>query len=228
MKLLVIEDEPRMREAIEKGLRKAGFAVDSTALGAEGEELVARGNYDLVVLDIMLPDRDGTDICRNLRRRGIATPILLLTALAATDEKVDGLDAGADDYLTKPFKFVELISRIRAILRRGNPTEGRILTHRDLQLDLHTRRGKRGEEWFELPNKEFMLLELFLRNPGRVLTRQQIGEKIWDMNFDPSSNVVDVYVSSLRKRIDKGADRSLIRTLKGVGYRLDEGEADGD
>ncbi|MFT3787957.1 MAG: response regulator transcription factor [Tepidisphaeraceae bacterium] len=230
MRVLVVEDEPRMREALEAGLRQHGFAVDGTGFGEEGEALAAQeaGRYDLILLDIMLPDVDGTDVCRELRRRGVTTPILMLTALGATDEKVDGLDAGADDYLTKPFEFAELLSRIRAILRRGQATESRTLRFEDLELDLGTRQGRRGDRRFELSNKEFMLLEVLLRNPERVLTRQQIGEKVWDMNFDPASNVVDVYVAMLRKHVDRGFTKRLIRTVKGAGYRLSGRGNDGD
>ena len=220
MKLLVIEDEPRMRELLETGLRQQGFAVDATGLGVEGEAFAMQTAYDLIVLDVMLPDRDGTDVCRNLRKGGIATPVLMLTALAATDEKIDGLDAGADDYLTKPFEFPELVARIRAILRRGQPTESHALTYGDLELDLYTRRAVRAGKRIDLSNKEFMLLELLMRNPNRVLTRQLIGEKVWDMNFDPASNVIDVYIAMLRKQIDRDFPAALIHTVKGAGYRF--------
>ena len=220
MKLLVIEDEPRMRELLETGLRQQGFAVDATGLGVEGEAWAGKNSYDLIVLDVMLPDRDGTDVCRNLRKSGVATPVLMLTALAATDEKIDGLDAGADDYLTKPFEFPELVARIRAILRRGQPTESHALTYGDLELDLYTRRAVRAGKRIDLSNKEFMLLELLMRNPNRVLTRQLIGEKVWDMNFDPASNVIDVYIAMLRKQIDRDFPAPLIHTVKGAGYRF--------
>jgi DNA-binding response OmpR family regulator len=220
MKLLVIEDEPRMRELLETGLRQQGFAIDSTGLGVEGETWASRGVYDLVILDVMLPDRDGTDVCRNLRKSGVATPVIMLTALGATDEKIDGLDAGADDYLTKPFEFSELIARIRAILRRGQPTESHTLSYGGLELDLYTRRAVRDSKRIDLSNKEFMLLELLMRNPNRVLTRQQIGEKVWDMNFDPASNVIDVYIAMLRKQIDRDFPQPLIHTVKGAGYRF--------
>ena len=220
MKLLVIEDEPRMRESLETGLRQNGFEVESSGLGAEGEELAGKNDYDLIVLDVMLPDRDGTDICRNLRKAGHATPVLMLTALAATDEKIDGLDAGADDYLTKPFEFDELIARIRAILRRGQASESHTLRYSDLELDLYTRSATRAGTSFDLSNKEFMLLELLMRHPNRVLSRPFIGEKVWDMNFDPTSNVIDVYIAMLRKHVDHDFDQPLIHTVKGAGYRF--------
>ncbi|MDX2146387.1 MAG: response regulator transcription factor [Planctomycetota bacterium] len=220
MRALVIEDNPKMASAIERGLRENGYAVDTSGTGFEGEELAAGGQYDVVVLDLMLPDRDGVEVCRNLRRRSVKTPILMLTALSGTDDKISGLDAGADDYLTKPFEFEELLARLRALLRRGEASEGRFLECDDLKLDLYTRQAERGGNKVELSNKEFALLEYFMRNPNRVLSRTQIAEKVWDMNFDNGSNVIDVYVSGLRKKVDKGYPRSLIHTLKGAGYRF--------
>lgn len=220
MRVLVIEDNPKMAAAIQKGLREHGFAVDVSNTGFEGEELAASGSHDVILLDLMLPDRDGVDVCRNLRRRGIDVKIIMLTALGATQDKIQGLDAGADDYLVKPFEFEELLARIRALLRRGDASESRHLRCDDLELDLYTRVAKRAENSIDLSNKEFALLEYFMRNPNRVLSRTQIGEKVWDMAFEPSSNVVDVYVSSLRKKIDRGFERSLIHTIKGVGYRF--------
>lgn len=168
----------------------------------------------------MLPDRDGMEVCRNLRRRKVATPIVILTALSALEEKVDGLDAGADDYITKPFAFEELLARVRAILRRGEASEGRTLRCEDLELDLYTRTANRKGDAVELSNKEFSLLEFLMRHPNRVLSRSQIGQKVWDMNFEPSSNVIDVYISSLRRKIDRGYEPQLIHTIKGVGYRF--------
>lgn len=220
MRLLVIEDNPKMASAIEKGLRANGYAVDVSHSGFEGEDLACIESYDLIVLDLMLPDRDGVDVCRNLRRRCVETPVLMLTALSGTDDKVAGLDAGADDYLTKPFEFEELLARVRALLRRGEATEGRMLQCGDLELDLYTRTAKRGERVHELSNKEFALLEYLMRNPNRVLSRAQITEKVWDMNYESGSNVIDVYVSALRKKLDRGFDQELIHTIKGAGYRF--------
>jgi DNA-binding response OmpR family regulator len=220
MRVLIIEDNPKMAAALQKGLREHGFAPDVSHAGFDGEELASSGVYDLVVLDLMLPDRDGVEVCRNLRRRGIRSKILMLTALSATENKISGLDAGADDYLTKPFEFEELLARVRALLRRGDATESRFLRCENLELDLYTRVAKRSDQSVELSNKEYALLEYFMRNPNRVLSRTQIGEKVWDMNFEPSSNVVDVYVSALRKKIDRGHERELIHTVKGVGYRF--------
>ncbi|MEZ6235723.1 MAG: response regulator transcription factor [Phycisphaerales bacterium] len=220
MRVLVIEDNPKMAGGIQKGLRENGYAVDVCHTGYEGEDLAAAGEYDAVILDLMLPDRDGVEVCRNLRRRSFKSPILMLTALSGTDDKVGGLDAGADDYMTKPFEFEELLARLRALLRRGEATEGRTLKCDDLTLDLYTRVAERGEVKVELSNKEFALLEYLMRNPNRVLSRIQIGERVWDMNFEPGSNVIDVYVSSLRKKIDRGFERELIHTIKGAGYRF--------
>jgi len=220
MRILVIEDNPKMAAAIERGLRENGYAVDVAHTGFEGEDMASSGSYDLVLLDLMLPDRDGVDVCRMLRRRKVNTPVLMLTALSGTDDKVAGLDAGADDYLGKPFEFEELLARIRALLRRGEASEGRVLKYDDLELDLYTRKAKREELEFELSNREYTLLEYLMRNPNRVLSRSQIAEKVWDMNFEPGSNVIDVYVSALRKKIDRGFERPLLHTVKGAGYRF--------
>ena len=223
MKLLVVEDEPQIRQTLESGLRQQGFDVDATGLGVEGQDLAGANEYDLIVLDVMLPDRDGTEVCRNLRGAGNATPVIMLTALSATGEKVAGLEAGADDYLTKPFEFAELVARIRAILRRGNTAAveaSHTLKYGELELDLFSRRATRGDREIELSNKEFALLELLMRNPDRVLTRQSIGEKVWAVKFDPNSNVIDVYIAMLRKQIDKDFPEPMIHTIKGVGYRL--------
>ena len=220
MKLLVIEDEPRIRDLIQTGLRQNGFDVESTGLGIEGESLAMANEYDLILLDVMLPDRYGTEVCRNLRAAGNATPVLMLTALGATDEKIVGLDAGADDYLTKPFEFAELVARVRAILRRGQANESHTLKYNDLELDLFSRRATRGGKQWDLSNKEFLLLELLMRHPNRVLSRHFIGERVWEMNFDPTSNVIDVYIAMLRKQIDKDFPEPLIHTIKGAGYRF--------
>ena len=220
MRVLVIEDNPKMASAVKEGLREHGMAVDTVHTGYEGEELAASGVYDLILLDLMLPDRDGVDVCRNLRRRGVKSKIMMLTSLSTVEDKVAGLDVGADDYLTKPFRFEELLARMRALLRRGDASEARHLRCEDLELDLYTRVAKRGEQSVELTNREFALLEYFMRNPGRVLSRAQIGEKVWDMNFEVSSNVVDVQVSALRRKVDRGFSRELIHTVKGAGYRF--------
>jgi len=220
MRVLIVEDNPKMAGAIKKGLESHGFAADVSHSGYEGEDLAVIESYDLIILDLMLPDCDGVDVCRNLRRRSVDAPVIMLTALSGTDDKIAGLDAGADDYLTKPFEFEELLARIRALLRRGEATEGRILECDDLTLDLYTRVAKRADTEHELSNKEYALLEYLMRNQNRVLSRTQITEKVWDMNYEPGSNVIDVYISSLRKKIDRGFDRELIHTIKGAGYRF--------
>ncbi|MFO0860594.1 MAG: response regulator transcription factor [Phycisphaerales bacterium] len=220
MRVLVIEDNPKMARGIRTGLDEAGFSTEVSHSGAEGEDLAAGEQFDAIVLDLMLPDRDGMEVCRNLRRRKVATPILMLTALSATEDKVQGLDSGADDYLTKPFRFEELVARLRALLRRGQATEGKTLRCDDLELDLYSRRASRAGEHFDLPSREFTLLEYLMRNQNRVLSRVQIGEHVWELNFEPSSNVIDVYISTLRKKIDRPGLRPLIHTVKNAGYRF--------
>ncbi|HEX7009592.1 MAG TPA: response regulator transcription factor [Phycisphaeraceae bacterium] len=220
MRLLVIEDNPKMAVAIGKGLEEHGFSVDVSRQGYEAEELAAVESYDAIILDLMLPDRDGVQLCRNLRRRGVQTPVLMLTALSGTQDKINGLEAGADDYLTKPFDFDELVARIRALLRRARQWGDSVLRYADVEMDLARRQVTRAGRPVELTRKEFALLEYFLRNPERVLTRASIGEHVWDMNFDPFSNVIDVYVSMLRRKIDKPFERPLIHTVIGSGYVL--------
>lgn len=220
MRVLVVEDNPKMARGIQSGLQDSGFSVEVCHTGSDGEEFAASQPFDVIVLDLMLPDRDGLEVCRNLRRRKVTTPILVLTALATTENKVEGLDAGADDYLAKPFSFEELVARIRALLRRGQATEGKVLRCDDLELDLYTRRAKRGDSHWDLPAREFSLLEYLMRNQNRVLTRAQIGERVWELEFEPNSNVIDVYISALRKKIDRTSQRPLIHTIKNAGYRF--------
>ncbi len=220
MRVLIIEDNPKMATAIQRGLRESGYSADICASGLDGEEMAAKDQYDVVLLDLMLPDRDGVQVCRNLRRRGATARIVMLTALSGTRDKVEGLDAGADDYLPKPFELDELLARMRAVVRRGGAGESRVLRHEDLELDLYTRQATRGSERIELSNREFSMLEFLMRNPNRVVSRAQIGEFVWDMNFEPTSNIVDVYISSLRKKLDRGHPRELIHTIKGAGYRF--------
>lgn len=226
VRVLVVEDNPKMLAAISKGLAEHGFVADTTVSGRDGEEMAVSETYDAIVLDVMLPDHSGIDICKNLRRRSCATPVLLLTALSGTDDKVQGLDAGADDYLTKPFEFEELVARLRALLRRSTSTESATLTYEDVHLDLARQVVTRSDKQIELTRKELSLLEYFMRHPDRVLTRSSIGEHVWDMNFDPFSNVIDVYVSMLRKKLDKPFDRDLIHTVIGSGYRFGSVAAD--
>ena len=227
MRVLVVEDNPKMADAIRKGLAQHNYAVDVYDRGFDAEEVAAETRYDVIVLDLMLPDRDGLDVCRNLRRRGVATPILMLTALADTESKVAGLDAGADDYLTKPFEFEELVARIRTLMRRGQAVESGILKYGDLEYDLNQRRITRGGKTIRLSGKEIALLEFFMRNPDRVLARQTLVEKIWDTSYQPASNAIDVHVSSLRKKIDRDFDEAFIHTVVGAGYRFGRPHHDG-
>ena len=220
MRFLIIEDNPRMAEIIRMALAEQTYNSDIANSGYSGEEMAATGSYDGIILDLMLPDHDGVQVCRNLRRRGVSTPILMLTALSSTDDKVSGLDAGADDYLTKPFESEELVARVRALLRRAKAVEGAVLKYHDLEMDLSTRRVKRGDQQIRLSSKEFSLLEYFMRRPYRVLTRSMIGEHVWDMTLDEESNVIEVYVSRLRNKVDKGFDLKLIHTVVGTGYVL--------
>ena len=220
MRILVIEDNPKIAAAVQRGLEEEGYAVDVVLTGFEGEDMAADGTYDLIVLDVMLPDRDGTDVARNLRRRDVATPILMLTALSGTTEKVAGLDAGADDYLVKPFEFEELTARVRALLRRGTAQESVVLRYADVEVDLVKRHVRRQDTQIDLTAREFSLLEFLMRNPEKVLTRTVIGEKVWDMNFESESNVIDVYISQLRRKIDRRFDPPLIHTVIGAGYRF--------
>ena len=220
MRILVVEDNPKLAGSIRQGLTEQGYSVDVCHSGYEAEDLVATEPYDLVLLDLMLPDQDGLEVCRNLRRRGLSTPVLMLTALSGVDHKVRGLDVGADDYVTKPFDLEELHARVRALLRRGQASEAAKLVYGDLQLDLISRRVERNGEPLKLSPKEFALLEYLMRNPDRPLSRTAIARKVWDIDHDASSNLIDVYISSLRKKIDKGFEAPLIHTVIGVGYRF--------
>lgn len=221
-KLLLIEDNPRVTSLLATELGAEGYEVTTSAGAGEGEELAASGDFAAIILDIMLPDGDGVQVCRNLRRRGVATPVLMLTALSSTEERVAGLNAGADDYLPKPFEAEELLARIRALLRRARTSPETELSFDGLTLDLVRRTARRNDETIGLTTKEFALLEQFMRNPNRVLTREQIGQRVWDMNFEEESNVIEVYVSRLRNKVDRPFDKTLIHTVTGTGYILSE------
>ena len=220
MRILVVEDEERLAALLRRGLTEEGHAVDLAGSGEEALHWVAVGDYDALVLDIMLPGIDGLTLCRDLRRRQVATPILLLTARDAVPDRVDGLDAGADDYLVKPFAFAELTARLRALARRPAETLGTILQVGDVRLDPATRRVWRGETELVLPNKQFRLLEYLLRHPGRVLTRAMIAEHVWDYDFPEMANVIDVHVRQLRQKLDDPYPGRLIQTVRGAGYRI--------
>lgn len=223
MRLLVVEDEKKVASFIRKGLEEEGYAVDVAVDGESGLELALDQVHDLIILDIHLPRMNGLRVLQELRRKKVTTPVLLLTVRATIEDKVLGLDAGADDYLTKPFAFQELIARVRALLRRRAEAEPPVLQIADLVLDPARRTVFRGGEKIELTAKEYSLLDYLMRNPGRVLTRTLIGEHVWDYDFDTSTNVIDVYVNYLRKKIDAGRETKLIHTVRGVGYMLKAG-----
>jgi DNA-binding response OmpR family regulator len=220
VKVLIIEDEKKIASFIRKGLEAAGFVVDAAHHGDEGFTLATTRPYDAVVLDIMLPGKDGLSILRNLRERKMGVPIIVLTARSELNERLEGLNLGADDYLTKPFFIEELIARVHAVARRGSGASQSLLAVEDLAVNLLTREVTRAGRAIELTAREFALLESLMRSPGRVLTRAQICEQVWDYNFDPGTNLVEVYVQRLRKKVDEGAGVKLIETIRGVGYRI--------
>lgn len=220
VKILVIEDEKKLASLIRKGLEAQGFVVEVVHHGDEGYTLATTRPYDAIVLDIMLPGRDGLSILRNLRERRMAVPVLLLTARSELNERLEGLNAGADDYLTKPFFIEELVARVHAVTRRVSGASQSILAVADLTMNLLTREVKRGEQVVELTAREFALLEQMMRSPGRVLTRVQICEQVWSYDFDPGTNLVDVYVKRLRQKVDSASELKLIETVRGVGYRI--------
>lgn len=222
MRVLVVEDNQDMGPYLEQGLREHGFAVDLVADGDSGYRYASTGVYDLLILDRMLPGRDGLEVLRSLRAAGVQTPAIFLTAMSAVTDRVEGLDAGADDYLVKPFSFAELLARIRVVLRRGPELQPTVLRVGDLVLDPATRTVDRGGERIELSAKQFALLQYLMRNAGQVVSRTMIQEHVWNYEFDGLTNVVDVHINRLRNKIDKGFDRPLIHTLRGVGYVLRE------
>lgn len=218
MRILVIEDDAKIAGLLTRGLVEHGYTVETADKGTDGRQLASEGAYDAIVLDCILPDVHGFELCRAMRDEGMDTPVLMLTALGDTPEKVRGLDAGADDYLPKPFEFDELVARIRALMRRGNATESTTLKYDNLSLDLLSRKAVRADAEIALTGREFSLLEYFIRNPDRVLTRTGIAEHVWGVDLDPESNVIDVYVSTLRRKIDKPFGQPLIHTVVGTGY----------
>jgi DNA-binding response OmpR family regulator len=222
MRVLVVEDEPGIAQFIRQGLREAGYAVDVAYDGEEGLDYVYVAEYDVLVLDILLPKLDGLDVLHALRARGVKTPVLLLTAKDTVDDRVRGLDSGADDYLVKPFAFPELVARLRALLRRPPLQLDPVLHLGDLAMDTARREVRRGGRLIELSPREFTLLEYLLRHPRHVLTRTQLAEHVWNFDFFSDSNVVDVYIGYLRRKIDRGSDRPLLQTVRGVGYRLSD------
>ncbi len=220
MRLLVVEDEPKLRGLLERGLTEEGHVVDGTGVGEDALWMAAATRYDAIVLDVMLPGSDGYTICRELRERGIWTSVLMLTARDATEDRIAGLDTGADDYLIKPFAFGELLARLRALARRSPLERPALLQAGDLRLDPAGRRAWRGETELELSAKEFVLLETFLRRPGAALSRVELLNAGWDLAFETRSNIVDVYVRYLREKIDRPFGMTSIETVRGFGYRL--------
>lgn len=223
MKILIVEDEPKTGEYLRQGLNEAGFVADLAANGSDGLHLALHGEYDLVILDVMLPELDGWQVLASLRRRGLEMPVLFLTARDQVEDRVKGLELGADDYLVKPFSFAELLARVRTILRRGRGggLDSNVLRVADLELDLLRRRVTRGGKRIDLTAKEFGLLELLMRRQGEVLPRSLIASQVWDMNFDSDTNVIEVAMRRLRLKVDDGQLVKLIRTVRGMGYVLE-------
>jgi DNA-binding response OmpR family regulator len=224
MKILLIEDEPQVVEFLKKGLNEKGYKTEVAYDGQMGERLASHGDFDLIILDVILPNVNGYDLCKRIREKGLQVPVLMLTALGTTDDKVTGFDAGADDYLVKPFEFEELLARIKALTKRssGLVQTSKMIKIADLSLDFNKKSATRMDKKIDLTGKEFELLEFLMKNKGRVLSRVEIAEKVWDITFDTGTNVVDVYISILRKKIDRDFEEKLIHTKIGLGYFIDE------
>lgn len=220
MKILIVEDEPKVAQFLKNGLEENGYEAELAYDGLSAEKLVKSNRYDMFILDIIIPGINGLELCKRLKNINPSLPVLMLTALGTTDDKITGFDAGANDYLVKPFEFRELLARVKVLLKKTDKPQDKqnILTVGDLELDLERKVAKRAETYIDLTAKEFSLLEFFMRNSGRVLSRIDIAEKVWDIKFDFGTNVVDVYVNFLRKKIDKGFDKKMIHTRVGFGY----------
>jgi DNA-binding response OmpR family regulator len=220
MRILIVEDEPKVASFIRRALEEESYAVDVCPDGIQGRDLACEINYDLIILDLMLPNLPGLEVLKSIRVQKVKTPVVILTARSEVDQRVKGLDAGADDYLTKPFAIEELLARTRALLRRASGEPSGILQVGDLILNPITHEVNRNGQRIELTTKEYALLEYMMRNTGRVLTRPMISEHVWDLDFDTFTNVIDVYISYLRNKIDKGSGHNLIHTVRGAGYTL--------
>jgi DNA-binding response OmpR family regulator len=220
MRTLVVEDSRRLAGIIKRGLLEEGYTVDTAYDGEEAQHMAETTPFDVIILDVMLPKKDGVTVCRELREKKVSTPILMLTAKDSVEDKVRGLDSGADDYQVKPFAFTELLARVRALLRREIFPKTQKLQAGDLVMDVQTREVCRGERKIDLTAKEYAILEYFLRRPNAVVTRTMLGENVWDYEFDGLSNIIDVYVRRIRRKIDEDGQKSLIQTLRGAGYRL--------
>ena len=225
MKVLIVEDEQKVAKALQQGLEENQISCELAFDGLIGKRLALRNFYDIIILDVVMPGMNGFEVCRELRQAGVNTPVLMLTALDTTDDKLSGFDVGADDYLPKPFEFRELLARIRSIVNRcsGVMQSSNLLRFADLELDLDTQTASRGGRTIELTAKEFALIEYLIRNKGRVLSKAEIADKVWDINFDTGTNVIEVYVNYLRKKVDKDFPNKLIHTQIGKGYILKEG-----
>ena len=226
MRILVVEDEKKLSSFINKGLREEHYTVDVANDGEEGLNFALKQPYDAIVLDLSLPKVDGLDVLRKVRANNIATPVLILTARGTTQDKVSGLDAGADDYLTKPFVFEELSARLRSLLRRSSAEKSTFLRAGDLILDTVSHKAKRGDKEIEFTAKEYSLLEYLIRNKGRVLSRSVIAQHVWSYNFFTESNIIDVYINRLRHKVDDGFPERIIHSIRGVGYRINEDDAE--
>ena len=222
MTILIVEDDPKTASYLRKGLDENGFVADLAENGEDGAHLARTGRYDLIILDVMLPIRNGWSVIGELRSRGVSTPVLFLTARDAVHDRVKGLELGADDYLVKPFAFTELLARIRSILRRGSTRDAAVVTVADLAIDLVRHRSTRAGKLLDLTPKEFLLLSLLMRRTGDVLSRTIIAEQVWDINYECDSNVVDVHLRRLRMKVDDPHEKKLIHTVRGIGYVLEE------
>jgi len=224
MKILLVEDEPKVVEFLKKGLEEQGYETEVAYDGQMGERLALKEKYDLIILDVILPYLNGYELCKRIRERGLMVPVLMLTALGTTDDKISGFDAGSDDYLIKPFEFAELLARIKALSKRssGLIQTSNLIKMSDLILDLDKKSARRGDKIIDLTAKEFALLEFLMKNKGKVLSRAEIAVKVWDITFDTGTNIVDVYINILRKKIDKDFEHKLIQTRIGLGYSINE------
>ena len=221
MRVLLVEDSPDLVRAMRKGLTEQSYAVDVAMTGSAALERATTNPYDAIVLDVMIPPPDGIEVCRRLRDDGITSPIMMLTARDAVDDRIRGLDSGADDYLVKPFEFAELLARLRALIRRGGAKQLPVIEVDDLRIDTRSRRVTRGGREITLTAKEYALLEFMAANAGRVVGREEIAEHVWNEEFDAFSNLIEVYINRLRRLLDRDADRKLIHTVRGAGYRLE-------
>jgi len=220
MRILVIEDDQKLSDIIQRGLSEVGYAVDAAYDGEEGKDMAEMVPYDLIILDIILPKKDGIEVCLELRRKQIKSRIIMLTSRDTVSDRIKGLDSGADDYLVKPFAFDELLARLRALLRREISDGSHVLHVGELSMDTLTREVKRGDKDIKLTGKEYSLLEYLLRNPNIVVTRRMLEDHVWDFSLESESNLIDVYIRRLRRKIDVGGEKSMIQTVRGAGYRL--------